>query len=179
MKKKNSKKFVLALLVLLLLTVSVGYSALSTTLNINGTSKINNATWDVHFENIKVTSGSVSATKVATIDTATTTVNYNVDLTKPGDFYEFIVDVKNAGSINAKLSALPTLSGVSAAQDVYTNYTVTYKDGTAIKADDKLASGETKTLKVKVEFDKNVANNQLPTEAQTLNLTFAMNYVQD
>ncbi len=179
MKKKNSKKFVLALLVLLLLTVSVGYSALSTTLNINGTSKINNATWDVHFENIKVTSGSVSATKAATIDTATTTVNYNVDLTKPGDFYEFTVDVKNAGSINAKLSALPTLSGVSTKQDVYTNYTVTYKDGTAIKADDKLASGETKTLKVKVEFDKNVANNQLPTEAQTLNLTFAMNYVQD
>ncbi len=179
MKKKNSKKFVLALLVLLLLTVSVGYSALSTTLNINGTSKINNATWDVHFENIKVTSGSVSATKAATIDTATTTVNYNVDLTKPGDFYEFTVDVKNAGSINAKLSALPTLSGVSTEQDVYTNYTVTYKDGAAIKADDKLASGETKKLKVKVEFDKNVNNNQLPTAAQTLNLTFAMNYVQD
>lgn len=179
MKKKSSKKFVLSVLALLLLTITVGYAALSTTLNINGTSKINNATWNVHFENIQVTSGSVSATKAAAIDTATTTVDYNVDLTKPGDFYEFTVDVKNTGSINAKLSALPTLSGVSTAQDVYTNYTVTYKDGTAIKADDKLAAGETKTLKVRVEFDKNITNDQLPTEAQTLNLTFAMNYVQD
>ncbi len=179
MKKKNSKKFVLSLLVLLLLTISIGYATLSTTLKINGTSGINNPTWNVHFANIEVTDGSVSATKAATIDTATTTVDYNVDLTKPGDFYEFTVDVKNEGSINAKLSALPTISGVSTEQDVYTNYTVTYKDGSAIKADDKLASGETKTLKVRVEFDKNITNDQLPTKAQTLNLTFEMNYVQD
>ena len=179
MKKRNRKKIILSLLILLLLTISVGYAVLSTTLNINGTSKISSATWDVHFENIQVTSGSVSATRAASLDTATTTIDYNVDLTKPGDFYEFTVDVKNAGSINAKLGALPTLSGVSTEQDVYTNYTVTYKDGSAIKADDKLASGETKTLKVRVEFDKNITDDQLPSTAQTLNLTFAMNYVQD
>ena len=44
MKKKSGKKVVLSLLALLLLTITVGYAALSTTLNINGTSKINNAT---------------------------------------------------------------------------------------------------------------------------------------
>ena len=55
MKKKSGKKVVLSLLALLLLTITVGYAALSTTLNINGTSKINNATWDVHFKNLTVT----------------------------------------------------------------------------------------------------------------------------
>ena len=178
MKKKSGKKVVLSLLALLLLTITVGYAALSTTLNINGTSKINNATWDVHFTNLKVTSGSVSATKAATIDSATE-IDYNVELIKPGDFYEFTVDVTNTGTIDAKLGEAPILSGVSAEQDVYTNYTVTYSDDNAINANDKLAAGTTKKLKVRVEFDRNITNSQLPTEAQPLNLTFAMNYVQD
>ena len=178
MKKKSGKKVVLSLLALLLLTITVGYAALSTTLNINGTSKINNATWDVHFANLKVTEGSVSATKAATIDSATE-IDYNVELIKPGDFYEFTVDVTNTGTIDAKLDDAPILSGVSAEQDVYTNYTVTYIDDTAIHANDKLAAGTTKKLKVRVEFDRNITNSQLPTEAQPLNLTFAMNYVQD
>ena len=178
MKKKSGKKVVLSLLALLLLTITVGYAALSTTLNINGTSKINNATWNVHFANLEVTPGSVSATKAATIDSATE-IDYNVELIKPGDFYEFTVDVTNTGTIDAKLGAAPILSGVSAEQDVYTNYTVTYSDDTAINANDKLAAGATKKLKVRVEFDRNITNSQLPTEAQPLNLTFAMNYVQD
>ena len=179
MKKKSGKKVVLSLLALLLLTITVGYAALSTTLNINGTSKINNATWDVHFANLTVTEGSVSATKAATIDSGKTAIDYNVELIKPGDFYEFTVDVTNTGTIDAKLGAAPILSGVSAEQDVYTNYTVTYSDDTAINANDKLAAGATKKLKVRVEFDRNITNSQLPTEAQPLNLTFAMNYVQD
>lgn len=178
MKKKSNRKFVLLVLALLLFTITVGYAALSTTLNINGTSKINNATWDVHFANLKVTSGSVSATKAATIDSATE-IDYNVELIKPGDFYEFTVDVTNTGTIDAKLGEAPILSGVSAEQDVYTNYTVTYSDDTAINANDKLAAGATKKLKVRVEFDRNITNSQLPTEAQTLDLKFAMNYVQD
>ena len=178
MKKKSGKKVVLSLLALLLLTITVGYAALSTTLNINGTSKINNATWNVQFKNLTVTPGSVSATKAATIDSATE-IDYNVELIKPGDFYEFTVDVTNTGTIDAKLGEAPILSGVSAEQDVYTNYTVTYSDDTAINANDKLAAGATKKLKVRVEFDRNITNSQLPTEAQTLDLKFAMNYVQD
>ena len=179
MKKKSNRKFVLLVLALLLFTITVGYAALSTTLNINGTSKINNATWDVHFKNLEVTAGSVSATKAATIDSGTTAIDYNVELIKPGDFYEFTVDVTNTGTIDAKLGEAPILSGVSAEQDVYTNYTVTYSDDTAINANDKLAAGATKKLKVRVEFDRNITNSQLPTEAQTLDLKFAMNYVQD
>lgn len=178
MKKKSNRKFVLLVLALLLFTITVGYAALSTTLNINGTSKINNATWNVQFKNLTVTPGSVSATKAATIDSATE-IDYNVELIKPGDFYEFTVDVTNTGTIDAKLGAAPILSGVSAEQDVYTNYTVTYIDDTAIHANDKLAAGTTKKLKVRVEFDRNITNSQLPTEAQPLNLAFAMNYVQD
>lgn len=175
--RKNKRKYILALLALLIVSVSIGYAALSTTLNINGTSTIKTQNWDVHFETISPTSGSVTPTTAANI-VSNTAITYAVALEKPGDFYEFTVDVKNTGSIAAKLNAAPTISGVSAEQDVYTNYSVTYSDGTAIGASDKLEAGQTKTLKVRVEFDKDISNDELPTENQTLNLTFAMEYIQ-
>lgn len=180
MRGTNNKYISYAIIVLLLVIVGIGigYAALSTTLNINGTSNIAKATWDVHFENVRVTAGSVSATKAAVIDANTTSVSYDFSLTIPGQFYEFTVDVKNGGTIPAKLSAVPTLGGLSAAQDIYTNYTVTYSDGTAPKANDALAAGTVKAVKVRVEYDKNITASQLPTAAQVLALTYSMNYIQ-
>lgn len=179
MRKNNGKKRMSLIILLLLLgVISVGYAALNSTLNITGTSKIGITTWDVHFENVAVTTGSVTATTAPTIDTSKLNITYDVTLAKPGDFYEFTVDVKNAGSVAAKLSAVPTISGVSTAQDVYTNYTVTYSDGTAPKANDQIAAGSSKKYKVRVEYDKNISASQLPTAAQNMTLTVQMNYTQ-
>lgn len=180
MKSQNNKHtgYMVAILLLLVVGVGIGYAALTTTLSINGTSGIGKVTWDVHFENVAITSGSATATRPAAVDSNTTTVTYEVPLATPGQFYEFTVNVKNAGTLPAKLSADPILSGVSTDQDVYINYTVTYSDGSAIKANDTLAAGSTKTIKVRVEYDKNVTASQLPTTAQTLNLTYSMNYIQ-
>lgn len=174
---RNNKNGFIIVIVLLLVCIGVGFAALSTQLNITGTSNISKVTWDVHLENVKVTAGSATATKAAVVE-GSTTVNYSVTLPVPGSYYEFTVDAKNGGTLPAKLSATPTLSGLSAAQDVYTNYTITYSDGSAIKANDTLAAGAARTLKVRVEYDKNITASQLPTAAQTLNLTFSMNYIQ-
>ena len=51
-KKKNSSFVVIALL--LIVTISIGYAALSTTLNINGTSTIKKQTWSVYFDTLTV-----------------------------------------------------------------------------------------------------------------------------
>ena len=50
---KNKKKYKLLILVLLILSITIGYAALQSTLSINGTSTINNATWDVHWDNLQ------------------------------------------------------------------------------------------------------------------------------
>ena len=52
----TKKKYFLStmLLVLIIILLSIGYAYLSTTLNINGSSSINNATWNIHFENVQV-----------------------------------------------------------------------------------------------------------------------------
>lgn len=176
--KKTNNKFLLTLVLVAVLGISLGYATLSRTLTISGTSGIKNNSWDVHFEQIQVTTGSVTPTTAAVIGEGSTSINYEISLGLPGEFYEFTVNVKNGGSVPAKLSATPTLSGVSTAQDVYINYTVTYSDGTAIKANDELAPDQSKTLKVRVEFDNTISEDQLPTANETLNLGFSMDYIQ-
>lgn len=179
MNKKMKRYLSVLVLILLLLGVTVGYSVLTQGLNITGTSKITNATWDVHFANVTVKSGSVTADVAPTAPASgTTSMTYTVNLVKPGDYYEFSFDVENKGSVDAKLSALPALAGVSTAQDVYTNYTIVHTNGTPIAVDELIPAGGKTNFTVRVEFDKNISANQLPTEAQTLTLTVGMTYIQ-
>ena len=176
--KERKKKMSVLILLLLIGFITIGYAVLNSDLTITGTSHITNATWDVHFETISVTTGSVTATTAPTIASGGLSVTYEVTLTKPGDFYEFSVNVKNAGSVTAKLSAAPTISGPTPAQDVYTNYTFLNSDGAAVTAGQTIAAGASKTYKVRVEFDRNISSDQLPTTAQNMTLTAAMNWEQ-
>ena len=88
------------------------------------------------------------------------------------------MDVVNDGTVPAKLNAVPTISGVSPAQDVYTNYTFTHANGSAVAAGETIAAGSSASFKVRVEFDRNIAAADLPQSEQTMNLTVSMNYVQ-
>ena len=176
--KERKKRMGVLILLLLIGFITIGYAVLNSDLTITGTSHITNATWDVHFETISVTTGSVTATTAPTIASGGLSITYEVTLTKPGDFYEFSVNVKNDGSVAAKLSAAPTISGPTTAQDVYTNYTFLNSDGTAVTAGQTIAAGASKTYKVRVEFDRNISSDQLPTTAQNMTLTATMNWEQ-
>ena len=175
-KKKNSSFVVIALL--LIVTISIGYAALSTTLNINGTSTIKTQTWDVHFANVKVTTNTgATVTKAPTItEGKTTEITYNVALNQPGSVYEFTVDVVNGGTIAAKTSAIPTLGGNT--QPTIFNYTVTWSDGSPITANTALAAGTKKTAKVRIEYKKDITAAQLPSTDTALSLTCSIPYVQ-
>lgn len=57
-KKEKKRKYVIVLLLLLIvICFSVGFALLSTKLDIQGTSEIGKLSWDIHFDNIKVTNG--------------------------------------------------------------------------------------------------------------------------
>ena len=175
-KKKNSSFVVIALL--LIVTISFGYAALSTTLNINGTSTIITQNWDVHFANVKATTTTgATVTKAPTItEGKTTEVTYNVALNQPGSVYEFTVDVVNGGTIAAKPSAIQTLWGNT--QPTIYNYTVTWSDGSPITANTALAAGDKKTVKVRIEYKKDITAAQLPSADTALSLTCSIPYVQ-
>ena len=178
--KKGKRLIGFVILFIIAIFITIGYSVLSSTLNITGTSQIKTSSWSVHFANISVTTGSVTATTSPTIDASGLNINYAISLENPGDFYEFTVDVVNDGSVDAAMSSLPALSGVSSAQDVYTNFSFTHSDGTAVTtlANEALAHNSNKTYKVRVEFDSNISSDQLPTQNQTMNLKVTLAYEQ-
>lgn len=147
-------------------------------INIHGTKPIDKVTWDVHYENLVVSKGSVNATKAATIKDGNIAIVYEVPLLIPGQFYEFTVDVVNEGSIPAKVSATPTLGGVSKDNELYLKYTATYANGKKVKVNDVLDVGEKVTYKVRAEFVKKLELEELPKEDIKMELTFAVNYAQ-
>lgn len=182
-KNRKGKTFLLILAVLLMF-ISVGYAILSTTLNINGTSSIKNATWDIHFENLNVTTGSVALStgdEAATINsTNKTSVTYKVTLKKPGDFYEFTVDVKNDGTIDGMIDSVTSKMNDIEIDSLpsYLNYSVTYNDGKRIAENHLLSAGGKETYKVRVEYKKDINAADLPVTDSTLSFEVQVNYVQ-
>jgi hypothetical protein len=187
-KKWNRRNNRIMLLVVLLLAVSLGYAALSTTLKINGTTTLNKNSWSVYFENVANQKGVTTTTPTIDDDTDGTedaVVTWTVDLNTPGDYYEFTVDIVNAGSIDAMITAITqTLNGQPITEENklpdYIIYSVTYSDGKEIalnqlleKADD--SEHPTKdTLKIRIEYSRSVTNTEVNDQEDTL--TYTMSY---
>lgn len=177
MKSGKNKKISLIIAVLVLF-ISIGYAALSTTLIIDGNVTLKTHTWIIYFTNVQERDGSVTpVTAPTTVDNTTTTISWAVNMDTPGQFYEFLVDIKNDGSVNAMVSTLSNTT-LTTEQAKYLNYTVTYSDGATIEQYDRLNSGDTVTLKVRLEYKKNISASDLPATAETISMTYTLNYVQ-
>ena len=173
-KKKSSLIIVIILLVLFL---GLGYAYLTTTLNINGTTDVDSNTWNIYWDNVQVTSGSVTGTQVTqmpTIDTNKTTVSFQIRLKEPGEYYEFTVDATNDGTIDAMIDTITKTNNIPD----YLYYIVTYEDGIEIEQNQLLKANTTEKYKVRVEYRTNINPNQLPSTAQSLNLSFSVTYIQ-
>ena len=173
------RRYLFMVLIILLLSISLGYALLSTNLNIVGTTVVKDNKWDIYFDNVQVKSGSVTASTPA-IDTAKTTVSYSVNLNLPGDYFEFTVDAKNAGTIDGMISAVSSKLNSTEITTLpnYLEYSVSYSDGVAIQNNHLLEAGKTETYKVRVGYKKDISATDLPSTEQTLNLTLSVTYVQ-
>ena len=173
MKALQKNNILIVILFAIAVLMSVGFAVLSTTLNINGTAKVKASSWDIHFENVVISEGSSEAIKEAVIaNEDATLVEYEVELEKPGDFYEFTVDAVNDGTIDA----LVNLVSLTGADSEYINYQVTYLNGSNINIGDALAAGVSETYKVRVEYKKDIDN--VPNEDIKLSLVFGVTYNQ-
>lgn len=151
-KQQNNRKMGILILLLLVVSISVGYAALSSVLNINGSSTVIGGTWDVRFTNLTgitkggLTSDTGTGLQEATINSAGDQVDFAVSMRQPGDSYSFTVDVKNFGSLpaNAKLE----VTGLDGEAADYLTWTVTGMNSTG----EELASLGHKTLTVTVMY---------------------------
>ena len=172
--KKKNKKIMLTLFILIL-GIGIGYAALSKTLKINGTSGIKKGSWIIYFDNIRNESGVVSTdTKISTDKKE---VSFNIEITEPGDYYEFEVDTVNDGTIDAMIDSTE-FTGIDSADKDKLSFDVVYEDGTEVKKCDILQAGTRKKIKVKFEYSDEIDKTELLDE-KTLDLVFKINYVQN
>ena len=182
-KQKNSQLFMIAGLSLIVLFMTVGFALYESSLTVHGTTTVSPATWSVHYitNTYAESTGSVAATNTTITNTD---VTYSVTLAKPGDFYEFTIDVINDGSFDAKLTAL-TMTALTTAQQKYLTYTVTYNgvDYTASQSNLNVSlpctsNSNTKTMKVRVTYIQPENSSDLPSSSVDVTLNASLDYEQ-
>ena len=193
--KRNKKKNRQLALLILLLSITIGFALLSTTLYINGTAGIKSNTWDIHWENVQPNAESTVTAETPVISEHATKVSYEVTLELPGDFYEFTVDAKNDGSINGEITKIDhnvyvvdattgevvidqqTGKPQTATLPSYIKYSI-YYDGTTTPPamGDLLASGEKQTYRIRIEYDSEATT--LPESDLTYKVEDEITYTQ-
>ena len=180
---KNKKKNRMLLLIILLLGISIGFAALSTTLKINGSAILNKNTWSIYWDeaSIVVNPDGKSGTPVVTDGddgAENTKLTWNVSLDLPGDFYEFTIDAVNAGTIDAMVEnideTLPTLPS-------YIKYSVTYASGVPVVRHQKFDKNSREKYKVRIEVldtmtREDIAN--IPEGGIEYTFSYEVNYAQ-
>ncbi len=187
-KKENQKSHKeIIIVLLLLLCISVGFSVLSSQLDVIGNTTIKTQSWDVHFDTVTEATGNVpgTTTAIASLGSASVTagksteVKFDSTLSLPGDYYEFTVKVVNNGSIDAMLDNQISNTELTDAQKKYMTYEVTYEDGTAVQQYDAIHAGKSVNLKIKVAYKKDVSASDLPnTGDSNFASTYSINFVQ-
>ncbi len=187
-KEKSIQNTVMILLAVAVVAMSIGFAAFSQTLTIGGgsdnTTTIKKAKWLIHYLPTTYAENSATGYVASTSHTAADTdVTFQTTLNKPGDKFEFTIDVKNDGTFNAKLSSI-TMTELTAAQQKYLTYTINYDNNnytasTSNITGSTLNPSDTKTVKVTVAYIQPENEADLPTEDDvTVSLTASLNYDQ-
>ena len=175
-RKKRISNIILIFVVFL--GVGLGFSLMNQTIHISGNSEVKKNTWDVHLDNILVIHGSVEPVIAPVIEDSGASINFSVKLDLPGDFYEFTVDLVNAGSMNASIDRILKTPELTTAQKKYLNYIIEYQNGEDIVYN-QLISGESKVkLKIRIEYRDDITSAELPKTTQNLNLGLKIDYIQ-
>ena len=165
---------------LVVVAMTLGFAAINTTLQLIGTLNISRTTWDIHWENPTKVGGVTATQDVHLKQNDNTTVEYQVNLKNPGDYYEFTVDAKNDGTIDAMITDISNkvYENNVEVNPTYLESTITYGDGTAIENNHLLASTKSETYKVKVMYKTGLSADQLPDSTKTYNYRFSVTYMQ-
>lgn len=181
---RNKRSIIVVVIFLLLLLVTVGYATITTQLKINGTTTIRKNSWNVYISKIAniSTNGTASITSNPTVTAgsiSTTSINYDVTLNQPGDYYEFEFTVTNGGTLDIILSKVPSLSGLSNSQATYVSHTIKNSDETDVTVNNSvIKSGQSKTYKIRVLYKSDIVASDLPSDNQSLSLSVQMDYIQ-
>ena len=167
---------ILEIALISIFTLTIAYAALNAVLTISGSAQVSSADWDVHFDNVKVTNGSVNGETPKI--TSPTTATFSTTLSMPGNFYEFTIDVVNDGTIDAMIENITKTPTLSTEQAKYLKYEITYQNGESITTKQLVEKNSFVRLKVRLEYRSDITSSDLPLSTETLNLGLKLDYTQ-
>ena len=165
---------VLCFIMISVFTLTIAYAALSVTLTIQGSARVTSSDWDIYLGNQKIEESSVAD---STLSVDGTEANFNATFNIPGDYYEFTIDIINAGDIDATVTSV-NKSSLTQEQAKLFNYTVRYENGSSISANQKLDKGSYLRLLVRVEYRKDINNTDLPNSQLNVDFSFDVEFTQ-
>ena len=167
---------VLSIVLVCIFSLSIAYAALSAVLTINGNAEVVSSTWDVYLANVHVKDGSVDGGLPSIVNS--TTASFSTTLSKPGDYYEFFIDVVNNGSIDAMIESIMKTPTLSTAQEKYINYIIEYENGESLNEKQLILKKSYVRLKIRIEYRRDLTEVDLPSSSETISLGFTINYIQ-
>ena len=188
-RNERTRNIILIILAVCLIGITVAYATLSQNLNISGVAKVGKTSWNIHFTKVLTpkAEGYAEGGK-ATLNSDSTVLTVSEGILKvPGDTITYVFDVINEGDLDAEVeTVLTTIDSCKASDDttdvtMYCDkikYDLVYQDTKeAVKKNDQLLKGESKTLNLIITYDKNKELTSLPnTEIVLDNITSTINY---
>ncbi|MDR0955567.1 MAG: hypothetical protein LBM73_00395 [Candidatus Nomurabacteria bacterium] len=185
-KSKRNKNHIIVLITMVIAVIGLGVAlaALSTTLNINGTAKIQAASWDVYWSSMDCTPSGMAELDTNQIspdgyqldqdvvwnDTADVAAIFRA----PGDKVVCELDAENDGTIDAKISGLTSdLSQLS--QDNISAALMIYGSTTPVKDGDPLLAGDTAYYSLTLTYNGTTLS---PTDKAQRKFSFKIPFVQ-
>ena len=163
---KDKKKVLIGILSSLVCIMAVGYALLAQELTINGRVSID-STWKVEITNItqkEINGGVTEKSKSYT----STTANFDIGFTQPGDYVIYDIEVTNSGTLDAVISNINVVTD--------NNPAIIYTTSGLNRGDIIEKNGEKKYLTVKIEYDSNVTSQPAIDDND---ITVQMDYQQD
>ena len=168
MRTRKKQRIIIGTLCSILVGLAIGYAVLSSQLNIQGTGSVI-SNFQILFT--KIEEGTMNGAKTIQKEiVGDTTANFIIDLKSPGSTGEYIITVENRGTIDAYVKDIKGVVDSNKKEPKDIQFSI---DG--LKVNDKLKARETKTFKVKVNWDNNATT--IPETSKDLSLT--IDFVQD
>lgn len=171
---EKRKNILIAVLLIAIVTLSVGYALLSQRLDIVATAGTGDAKWEVKFTDLQPISIPAGEVLVYQADFDATTVTFDVELKAPSAEAVYTVSVENAGTINAQLDSITGLEAANAEQPEDLQFRV---DG--ITTGDILSAGETAVFTISILWDEASETTDFTSKEVTIGFNYVQNVSQD
>lgn len=170
MNSRDKKNIIIVFLLTAVVFMSAGYALLSAEIDISGSSQIVDPHWDVKITSISSTETEGTGESIEATVQNNFSAKFKAKFKAPGDRVTYVVNVKNGGTIDAKLNS------ISISPENYNEGFIVYSiEG--IEAGNSLQVGESKMFTITATYNKDKEGTPKASDL-TKDITLVLDFVQ-